>query len=50
MPKNLETTETTKESFSVRPSPNSRKTAIKSATNPDGVGVAFPKKGHSESK
>ncbi len=46
----LETTETSKSSFKVYPTPASSRGGYKSPTNPSNVGVATPKKGHTESK
>lgn len=47
---NLETTESGKSSVRVYPTPASSRGSFKSATNPQGIGVATSKKGHSESK
>lgn len=47
---NLETTESGKSSVKVYPTPATRRSGYKSATNPQGIGAATAKKGHSESK
>lgn len=47
---NLETNESGKSSVRVYPTPSTSRGGYKSATNPQGVGVATSKKGHTESK
>ncbi|CAB4192692.1 hypothetical protein UFOVP1244_65 [uncultured Caudovirales phage] len=46
----LESTESSKESFSVSPAPKSYRGGYKSVTNPNRVGVASPDTGHTGSK
>lgn len=47
---NLETTESSKASVKVYPGPVSSRGGYQSATNPQGVGAATSKKGHTEAK
>ena len=43
---NVESQEAGKSSFSVSPSPQASRKPLRSATNPDGVGVSKPDRGH----